>query len=59
MVGDEDEIVAVASDGQTIRTPVHGIRHIGRDATGVSIMNLAEGQTVASVALILATDDDD
>jgi hypothetical protein len=25
----------------------------------VSIMNLAEGQTVASVALILATDDDD
>jgi DNA gyrase subunit A len=58
MVGDEDEIVAVASDGQTIRTPVHGIRHIGRDATGVSIMNLAEGQTVASVALILATDDD-
>jgi hypothetical protein len=38
---------------------VHGIRHIGRDATGVSIMNLAEGQTVASVALILATDDDD
>jgi DNA gyrase subunit A len=57
--GGQGEIVAVASDGQTIRTPVHGIRHIGRDATGVSIMNLAEGQTVASVALILATDDDD
>ena len=57
MVGDEDEIVAVASDGQTIRTPVRSIRHIGRDATGVSIMNLDEGQTVASVALILSSDD--
>ncbi len=57
MVGDEDEIVAVASDGQTIRTQVRGIRHIGRDATGVSIMNLDEGQTVASVALILSSDD--
>ena len=57
MVGDEDEIVAVASDGQTIRTAVRSIRHIGRDATGVSIMNLDEGQTVASVALILSTDD--
>ena len=33
MVGDEDEIVAVASGGTTIRTPVSGIRHIGRDAT--------------------------
>jgi hypothetical protein len=36
---------------------VRGIRHIGRDATGVSIMNLDEGQTVASVALILSSDD--
>ena len=57
MVGDEDEIVAVASDGQTIRTPVGNIRHIGRDATGVSIMSLPGDQTVASVALILASDD--
>jgi DNA gyrase/topoisomerase IV subunit A len=57
MVGDDDEIVAVASDGQTIRTPVGNIRHIGRDATGVSIMSLPGDQTVASVALILASDD--
>ena len=34
MVGDDDEIVAVATGGTTIRTPVRGIRHIGRDATG-------------------------
>jgi DNA gyrase subunit A len=59
MVGDEDEIVAVASGGTTIRLGVHNIRHIGRDATGVSIMNIPDGQSLASVALILAQDDDD
>ncbi|MEY2753734.1 MAG: gyrase subunit [Actinomycetota bacterium] len=58
MVGDDDEIVAVASGGTTIRTPVSGIRHIGRDATGVTIMDVPEGDTVASVALILATDEE-
>jgi DNA gyrase subunit A len=58
MVGDDDEIVAVASGGTTIRIRVDKIRHIGRDATGVSIMNIDDGQTLASVALILATDDD-
>ena len=59
MVGDDDEIVAVSSGGTTIRTPVRGIRHIGRDATGVTIMGVPEGDVVASVALILASDDDD
>ena len=58
MVGDDDEIVAVASGGTTIRTPVRGIRHIGRDATGVTIMDVPDGDTVASVALILASDDE-
>ena len=58
MVGDDDEIVAVSSGGVTIRTPVSGIRHIGRDATGVSIMNVPEGQTVASVTPILSSDEE-
>ena len=31
----------------------------GRDATGVRVMNLDDGQTVASVAPILAANDDD
>jgi len=59
MVGDDDEIVAVASGGTTIRTPVRGIRHIGRDATGVTIMGVPDGEVVASVALILSSDDDE
>ena len=59
MVGDDDEIVAVASGGTTIRTPVRGIRHIGRDATGVTIMGVPGGEVVASVALILASEDEE
>ena len=58
MVGDDDEIVAVSSGGTTIRTPVSGIRHIGRDATGVSIMNVPDDQTVASVTPILSSDEE-
>ncbi|HEY5662479.1 MAG TPA: DNA gyrase subunit A [Ilumatobacter sp.] len=58
MVGLDDEIVAVSSGGVTIRMEVRGISSQGRDATGVRIMNLDEGQTVASVAPIIAEDDD-
>ena len=56
MVGLEDEIVAVASGGVTIRMEVREISSQGRDATGVRIMNLDEGQVVASVTPILAVD---
>ncbi|MGA0916978.1 MAG: DNA gyrase subunit A, partial [Ilumatobacteraceae bacterium] len=44
MVGLEDEIVAVASGGVTIRMEVREISSQGRDATGVRIMNLDDGQ---------------
>jgi len=57
MVGIDDEIVAVSSGGVTIRMPVREISSQGRAATGVRVMNLDEGQTVASVAAILANDD--
>ncbi len=56
MVGIEDEIVAVSSGGVTIRMEVREISSQGRDATGVRIMNLDEGQHVASVAPIIAGD---
>ncbi|MDJ0771628.1 MAG: DNA gyrase subunit A [Ilumatobacter sp.] len=56
MVGLDDEIVAVSSGGVTIRMDVREISSQGRDATGVRIMNLDDGQTVASVAPIIADD---
>jgi len=57
MVGIEDEIVAVSSAGITIRMSVREISSQGREATGVRVMSLDEGSTVASVALILASDE--
>jgi len=56
MVGLDDDIVAVSSGGVMIRMSVREISSQGRDATGVRVMSLDEGQTVASVAPILASD---
>jgi DNA gyrase subunit A len=58
MVALDDDIVAVSSGGVTIRMGVREISSQGRDATGVRLMSLDNGQTVASVALILASDDE-
>ncbi len=57
MVGLDDEIVAVSSNGVTIRMEVRGISSQGRDATGVKVMNIDDGDAVSSVAPILAVDD--
>ena len=57
MVGIDDELVAVSNNGITIRMGVRDISEQGRDATGVRIMNMDEGDGVGSVAPILASDD--
>ncbi|MEM8620947.1 MAG: DNA gyrase subunit A [Actinomycetota bacterium] len=56
MVGLDDEIVAVSTNGITIRLGVRDISSQGRDATGVRVMNIDDGDAVGSVAPILATD---
>jgi DNA gyrase subunit A len=58
MVTLEDEIFIIASGGVMIRMPVRDISSQGRDATGVRVMNLDAGQTVAAVALVLQSDED-
>ncbi|MCA1691856.1 MAG: DNA gyrase subunit A, partial [Actinobacteria bacterium] len=57
MAGLDDEVFLMSSGGTTIRLPVREISSQGRDATGVRIMNLDEGQIVAGVAPVLSTDD--
>ena len=59
MAGLDDDIIVIASGGTVIRMPVRDISSQGRDATGVRVMNLDEGQTVAAVAPVLSTDDDE
>jgi DNA gyrase subunit A len=57
MAGLDDDIIVIASGGTVIRMPVRGISSQGRDATGVRVMNLDDGQYVAAVAPVLSTDD--
>jgi DNA gyrase subunit A len=57
MVGLDDEIVAVSNNGVTIRMEVRGISSQGRDATGVKVMNIDDGDILGSVAPILAADE--
>lgn len=59
MVGLDDEVVVVASNGVAMRTGVKQISSQGRAATGVRLMNLDDGAVIASCAPILAADDAD
>ena len=54
MVALEEEILLVSSGGVVIRTQAREIASQGRDATGVRVMNLDEGQSVAAVARVSA-----
>jgi DNA gyrase subunit A len=50
MAGLEDEILLISTTGVVIRTAVREIASQGRDATGVRVMNLDDGDAVAAVA---------
>src|SRR5690606_19209377 len=52
MVDDGDDLILVASGGVIIRIPVVEVSVQGRDATGVRVMNLDNGQYVAAAALV-------
>jgi DNA gyrase subunit A len=54
MVALDEQILLVSSGGVVIRTAAREIASQGRDATGVRVMNLDEGQTVAAVARVNA-----
>ena len=48
----DEEILLISSGGVIIRTAVKEISSQGRDATGVRVMNLDEGQSVAAVTRV-------
>ncbi len=55
-VGLDDEILLISSNGVIIRTLVAAVSQQGRDATGVSVMNLGNGDRVSAVARVLAVE---
>ncbi|MGH9050722.1 MAG: DNA gyrase subunit A [Acidimicrobiia bacterium] len=59
-VGPDDEILVISSGGNIIRMQAKEISAQGRDATGVRVARLGEGQTVVAVAPVLeAVDEED
>ncbi len=54
----DDELLVVSSAGIVIRMAVREITAQGRDATGVRVMNLEDGQRVTAVALMAAAEED-
>jgi DNA gyrase subunit A len=56
VVSDEDDLTLISSGGIVLRTKVKQVKRAGRATMGVRVMNLKEGDTVASVARISAKD---
>ncbi len=49
MVKPEDEVMLITDRGQTIRTPIEGIRETGRNAQGVKLMSVGEDERVVAI----------
>jgi DNA gyrase subunit A len=58
MVTDDDQIMLVTSGGKVIRLRVNEIRVIGRNTQGVRLIDLEEGEKVASVARLAEREDE-
>jgi DNA gyrase subunit A len=53
---DGDDIMLITAQGMVNRTHVHEIRIVGRNTQGVRIMNLNEGDLIASIAKVARED---
>ena len=49
---EDDEVIVMSSQGQSIRSPVSGISVIGRNTQGVRIIRLGEGEKAASFTVV-------
>jgi DNA gyrase subunit A len=59
LLNDEQEIIIISQQGQTIRLGLDGIPALGRATQGVRIMRLNDGDQVVSLALVDKTDESD
>ncbi len=53
--GDEQEVIIISKNGQTIRLGMSDVPEIGRATQGVRLMRLKDGDSVASMGLVKAT----
>jgi DNA gyrase subunit A len=55
-VVDDDDLMLITDAGKVLRARVSGISTMGRATQGVRVMNLAEGEVIASIARLAETD---
>ncbi|MBL9178143.1 MAG: DNA gyrase subunit A [Verrucomicrobiaceae bacterium] len=55
-VHDKDELMLMTTKGQSVRIRVGDIRETGRNAQGVKLMGLKEGESIQDVATVVAED---
>ena len=56
VVHKEDDITIISSNGQMLRTVVSSIKSAGRATKGVIVINLDDGDSVASIAILSPRD---
>jgi DNA gyrase subunit A len=55
-IREDDEIMMITTDGIIIRTRVNEISVLGRNASGVKVMNVSKSSTVASITRVIKDD---
>jgi DNA gyrase subunit A len=58
VVHEEDELMLMTTSGQSVRIPVNQIRETGRNAQGVKLLSLREGETLQDVARVVSDKQD-
>src|SRR6266576_1095205 len=53
-VTDNDELMLITTKGQMVRTPVKEIRETGRNAMGVKLLTLREGEKLQAIAPVVS-----
>jgi DNA gyrase subunit A len=58
-VRDADEIMLITNKGKMVRTRVAGIRETGRNAQGVKLIDLREGEHLQGIAPVVSDPDEE
>ena len=58
-VRDTDELMLITNKGKMVRTKVAGIRETGRNAQGVILINMRDGEMLSGIAPVVSNDEED
>jgi DNA gyrase subunit A len=58
-VRETDELMLITNKGKMVRTKVAGIRKTGRNAQGVILINMREGEMLSGIAPVVSNEDEE